>query len=168
MQQRGAQKQIGWLDWFSNLVLQLEQFQGLQMRWIQGPWWQALCGSDRRVVLERLICPWCPWNKPAYMHSEVGSHSAHGVPLLNTHKVPQPFFKTNFQSGHKWPLFWKKNPQQWQHYDVCRLNKHRQYVRVNISPILLKGWRSDTTACDQSENHFLMWCINSHSWWHFL
>lgn len=57
MQWCSAQKKIVWLDWFSDLVLQLELVQELQMRKIKGPWWQpgvgALGDSSRRVVLNK-------------------------------------------------------------------------------------------------------------------
>lgn len=99
MQQSGAQRQISWLDWFSVSVLQLELVQQLQMRQIKGPWWQldagALCGGSRWIASDKLICPWCPWNRPAYILCSEEPLSI-WCPAAEPHKDLKPF-TTYFQ-----------------------------------------------------------------------
>lgn len=94
MQQSSAQQQIGWLDWFSDLVMQLELVQELHMRQIKGPWWQlgvgASCSSLHWVVLDKLICPWCSWNKPVYILSR--RVTQHMVSCHWTSKEPKTHF----------------------------------------------------------------------------
>lgn len=94
MQQSSAQQQIGWLDWFSDLVMQLELFQELHTRRIKGPWWQlgvgASCSSVHWVVLDKLICPWRLWNKPAYILSR--RVTQHMVSCRWTSKEPKTHF----------------------------------------------------------------------------
>jgi len=97
MQQSGAQWQIGWLVWFSDLGLQLELVQELQMRQIKGAWWQlgvgASCGWSLWVVLGKWICPWGLWNRPAFKGS---SEEPLGIwcPAAAPHKDPQLLSKS--------------------------------------------------------------------------
>lgn len=132
MQRSGARRQIGWLDWFSDLVLQLELVQELQMRQIKGPWWQlgvgALCSSGRWVVLDKLICPWRPWNRPAFIRGTEEPLSI-WCPAAEPHKDLKLISKAG--TSDLW-LKKRKLPSQWQHYDVRWINSQRCNMSIWI------------------------------------
>lgn len=118
-------KKIVWLDWFSDLALQLELVQELQMRKIKGPWWQpgvgALGDSSRRVVLYKLICPWHVWNKPAYIHSSEEPLSI-WCPAAEPHKKRKQF-QNSFPKLAKVTFVEKRKLlRRWQPCGVCWLN----------------------------------------------